>query len=327
MIAWLALAHAQDAVRLEAVRTTQEGAEPASLSFVMGVSGQLDAQLTCAGRSYRLSERVGADSTVTLTLDDLPRGTHSCSGSLRLEESDGSSGEMPLSLEFAMLDALELEVDKARLDLDARSLVVTGSRPLQRVEIEVFDDSGQAVGSGALSDAGASELSLEWSQPDVEVLKLVLTGTDVHGLTAALTLSPWSYAIPHEDVHFATGKSEITEGEEPKLDHAYAELTEVLEKYGDIVEVKLFVAGYTDTVGDRASNQGLSEARAKAIASWFRARGFEGYVAYQGFGEDGLAVDTPDETDEVRNRRALYLLAAEQPPAAGELPRANWRPL
>jgi len=323
----LPLALAQDAVPLEAVRTTQAGATPASLSFVLGVSGALDARLSCSGQAYAISERVRSGQTVTLSLDGLALGAHACSGSLRLEEADGSYGEMPLSLEVQVLDALTLTVDKADLDLDAQRISVAGSRPLTRVEVEVFDATGHAVGRGAVSDAGSTPLELEWSQPDAEILKLALTGTDQHGLTASLELSPWSYAIPHEDLHFATGSAAIAESEAHKLEAAYGELSEVLAKYGSIVDVKLFVAGYTDTVGDRAGNQGLSEARARAIAGWFRSRGFEGSVAYQGFGEDGLAVGTPDETDEVRNRRALYLLAADEPAVSGELPRAAWRPL
>ena len=82
-----------------------------------------------------------------------------------------------------------------------------------------------------------------------------------------------------------------------------------------------------DTVGDAASNQGLSERRARAIAAWFRQRGFRGAVWYQGFGEGVLAVGTPDETDEPANRRAIYVLAADKPPVSDVLPRQAWKRL
>jgi outer membrane protein OmpA-like peptidoglycan-associated protein len=71
----------------------------------------------------------------------------------------------------------------------------------------------------------------------------------------------------------------------------------------------------------------LSERRARAIAAWFRRRGFTGPVSYQGFGETALAVPTPDETDEAANRRALYILAANPPPVSEQLPARAWKPL
>ena len=40
-------------------------------------------------------------------------------------------------------------------------------------------------------------------------------------------------------------------------------------------------------------------------------------VAFQGFGETALRVQTPDETDEVKNRRADYILADDAPPTRG----------
>ena len=50
-------------------------------------------------------------------------------------------------------------------------------------------------------------------------------------------------------------------------------------------------------------------------------------VHYQGFGEDALAVQTPDETAEARNRRAVYVLAASAPAVQKALPRSAWRRL
>ena len=94
-----------------------------------------------------------------------------------------------------------------------------------------------------------------------------------------------------------------------------------------VLEIKLFIGGYTDTVSDRSYNQGLSERRAKSISNYFRAKGFSLPVYYQGFGEDALAVETDDSVDEIRNRRAIYLLAAWPPKQSANFPRANWRKL
>ena len=90
--------------------------------------------------------------------------------------------------------------------------------------------------------------------------------------------------------------------------------------------VNLYVAGYTDTVGDAASNLRLSTSRAKSIAVWFQAQGFDGHIYYQGFGEKVLAVPTADNVDEAQNRRSLYVVAAT-PPVSASFPGAQWTKL
>jgi outer membrane protein OmpA-like peptidoglycan-associated protein len=119
----------------------------------------------------------------------------------------------------------------------------------------------------------------------------------------------------------------IEETEKPKLDKAFATIMEKVEQYGEIVEIKLFIGGYTDTVDSRSYNQGLSERRARAIAGYFRERGFRMPIRYQGFGEDALALETNDEVDEIKNRRAVYLLAAWPPTRGKNFPRAAWKNL
>lgn len=74
-------------------------------------------------------------------------------------------------------------------------------------------------------------------------------------------------------------------------------------------------------------NQGLSDRRARSIAAYFRSQGFDKPIYFQGFGEDALAVETDDNVDEERNRRAIYLLAAWPPAQSANFPRGNWKPL
>ena len=91
-----------------------------------------------------------------------------------------------------------------------------------------------------------------------------------------------------------------------------------LQKYGELAEgVTLFVAGHTDTVGDAAANQVLSARRARAIARWFRSHGVKGAIRFAGFGESHLWVQTPDDADEPRNRRAEYIVAVDAPRIGG----------
>ncbi len=319
---------AQDALKLEAVRHAQVGLGVPSLTFLPGVAGTLDARLTCGTQAYTWAGAIRPGQPQTLELSGLREGGHTCRGSVTLAASDGTSGELPLSLDVWMHPPLKLQVDKQALDLEQRTMTLEGSRPIGRVEIEVLGEGGHRLGSGAVAGlAPETRVDVEWQQAPGEALKLQITAWDEHDLPGRLELSPWRYAIPHEDVVFETGQAEILPAEEPKLEHAWGELQGVLARYGDVVEVQLYVAGYTDTVGDKASNRTLSTRRAQAIARWFRDRGFEGPIHYQGFGEGVLAVATPDETDEAANRRAIYLLAADEPGPGPELPRSDWSKL
>ena len=86
------------------------------------------------------------------------------------------------------------------------------------------------------------------------------------------------------------------------------------------VSAQLYVVGYTDTVGDTADNQLLSDRRANAIATYFKDHGVWIAIHYAGLGEGALAVRTADNVGELRNRRALYLLGANQPAGGGQIP-------
>jgi hypothetical protein len=317
---------AQDAISLSAVRAAQVGFGAPSLTAHAAVDGEVSMRLACAGRSFDAAGRVRPGDSLSIELGGLPQGSHTCTGSLTLQADDGTSGEMPLSLSVDILPPLSLAVDREKLDLEGRFLTVRADRPLSRVKVEAIGVGGAALGQGEITGHGSPEVSLQWSG-EGEVVKLVLTAWDVDDLPGQLELVPWSYAIPHEDVVFASGADVVTAAETPKLEAAWTDLQAVLARYGSVVEVRLFVAGYTDTVGASGSNQALSERRARSIAAWFRQRGFSGPISYQGFGEDVLAVGTPDETDEAANRRAIYLLAAQAPPISPEVPRAAWRAL
>ena len=102
---------------------------------------------------------------------------------------------------------------------------------------------------------------------------------------------------------------------------------ELDDKYGDVVPVKLYIAGCTDTVGDQAHNRELSRKRARAIASWLKSQGYSNPIYYHGFGEGLLAVQTADGVDMPANRRALYLVGAQPPPAGSGIPSVSWSSL
>ena len=315
---------AQDALSLRAVRDVHHGFGSPELIVDARVDATLTGSLSCGGKRWPIDAQPKAGTSFHLKLEGLPKGRHTCTGTLEVRAADGSWGEMPLNLNVSVLDPLALEVLPDHLNLDEHTLRLSADRPVDRVTLMAYGAQGVQLGQGETTGEGQTEVSIEWQQIDGEVLKLELMVYEPTGLPTKLELWPWSYAIPHEDVVFASGSADITAGEEPKLESAWKELESTLQKYGDVVQVQLFVAGYTDTVGPPASNLELSRRRARSIAAWFRKRGFRHPVHYQGFGETVLARPTPDETPDPVNRRALYVLAAQPPPTSVHLPKSDW---
>ena len=82
-------------------------------------------------------------------------------------------------------------------------------------------------------------------------------------------------------------------------------LDEALRRSG----AELVVTGHTDTRGSLTSNDALSLRRAQQVREMYIERGFPpARIEAVGRGERELAVPTPDETDEPRNRRVVILV-------------------
>ena len=133
-------------------------------------------------------------------------------------------------------------------------------------------------------------------------------------LYTGVELTNWHVDIPHDDVAFASGKWDVSTEEAVKLEASFKLIQDAVEKYGSLAQIRLFVVGFTDTVGPTASNRTLSFNRARSIGAWFRKRGLRIPVLVEGLGEEALLVGTPDEQDEPKNRRALYVIAIDDPP-------------
>jgi outer membrane protein OmpA-like peptidoglycan-associated protein len=228
--------------------------------------------------------------------------------------------------------ALQVQVDKSKVDLKEHRLEVKMSLPAGKVKIEVYSDADAQLADEEhdfTGRAAGSPLVVTWSpSSDAPVGRIEVKAYDARGSWSGVELFPWYVPIPHEDVNFQTGSSEIQESEAPKLEAAYAKLEEVLAKdkaHGRMhASITLFIAGHTDTVGSASSNLKLSQDRARSIAAWFRKRGVRIPISYEGFGETSLAVSTADNVDEARNRRADYVLS-DGPPSYSAAFRPSWK--
>ena len=225
--------------------------------------------------------------------------------------------------------------DADHLDLDGHVLQFQMSRPAGSAELTAVGEDGQPLGTGSASydhPPPGTWLSVSWTQPaGTRVLKLQLRAVAADGLVTRVELIPWSVAIDHEDVNFATNSAAIEPAEEAKLDASLTRIGEVVKRSEKFVKMQLYVAGHTDTVGPATKNQKLSLARATAIGAYFKKHGLSIPVAVAGYGESVLKVQTPDETDNRANRRADYVLgpAGGTPPFRGPYQKvtAAWRAL
>ncbi len=202
---------------------------------------------------------------------------------------------------------------------------------LTNYEYKVIDDDGDVIASDTVTDgvSAGKKFTITWTSP-AAVFMIEVRGEDEFGRFVEDRRVPYSAEIPHTNVNFDSGKFSIKPGEMPKLDEAVAVAFHELDKLDRVNEAvnanltpQLYIVGYTDTVGNAGKNQKLSKSRAKAIANYFYDQGFWAEIFYSGMGERGLRVETDDNVDEVRNRRALYLIAFQKPGAGGQIP-GSW---
>lgn len=124
------------------------------------------------------------------------------------------------------------------------------------------------------------------------------------GPVSTATTAPPGVAAVSLTVNFATGSARLT----PQAEAVLEDLGRALAS-PQLTPFRFRVEGHTDTVGSRAMNQSLSEARAAAVRDHLvRRHGIApARLEAIGLGEQQPLVATPDETPEARNRRVQIL--------------------
>lgn len=326
-ILWSTMTAAQQSISLDVIHSVHAPKKPELVLTVHVPAHRIAVNLTCGQTTTEFSDAAHQGETIRIPIN-VPPGQHPCTGSLDAQFTDDTTGSMPLAFTVAVQAPIQLTVSATDLVLDRGRLQVHINRPIAQLDVDIFDDKGQRVAAASRGPAATSPVTIEWAPTAASVTRVKITATGPSGLSTALDLFPWRYAIPHEDVVFPSGSALIPPSEIHKLRAAQQEIDATLARFdgavlGFEIPMRLYVAGFTDTVGNRVTNQALSEARARAIARWFESNGFQRPILIQGFGERGLAVPTPDETDAPANRRAEYIIAAESPNTAS-LPSGAW---
>lgn len=116
------------------------------------------------------------------------------------------------------------------------------------------------------------------------------------------------------DIQFAFDSAELSPAAEDPLNRLAAFLREH-------PSYRLRIEGYTDSIGSKAYNQRLSEARAQAVADALIARGIAPErMAVVGYGEAEPVAPNSTEAGRARNRRVeLVILGAKSGPDTPEV--------
>jgi SH3 domain-containing YSC84-like protein 1 len=100
-----------------------------------------------------------------------------------------------------------------------------------------------------------------------------------------------------QNVHFATGKADITPDSE-------ATLSKVAQAMKDNPDWKIRVEGFTDSTGNKESNLKLSEERAESVATWLADHGVDrSRLTTKGYGEDRPVASNTTDAGRRKNRR------------------------
>lgn len=265
--------------------------------------------------------------TVTFELDP-PPGASSYETKIHATNTKGQEVTVDYDFEVTVTGELDIDLLRDQIDFDTGQVPIRINQPVDRIDIEVDDSDGRpAVRDQQSFDGQRGRLNVDW-EPAGDVGSVRLTIHYGDGAWYEYVIEPYWVEIPQQIINFETGSATIDDGEASKLKTTRDRIRDALDDAGEHrPNMQLYVAGYTDTVGDAAQNLRLSQRRARALARWFRDHGIDLPIYYQGFGQQALAVDTPDETEERRNRRAVYILGNAPPQTSEKLPGSDWTPL
>ncbi len=313
------------------VGVAEAGKAPPAISFsaslpLRGVS--LDVKRS-DGRAFRLAVGNLAPGRERRVAVRQEKGSFEYRATVRGQGPDGPIEPFDLTFSLTVGAVPRIAIRADDVDLENGRLIVRVTEPKGHIALEVWDKHGAPLDEVdvAYDAPPGSPLTVAWKQRPGQVAgRFALKAYDIAEFWSGIE-SVTFVDIPHEDVVFESGKWDILPTEEAKLLAPLKQIAVEIGKVAGVLPISLYVAGYTDTVGQPADNVELSRKRAAAIAAWFRKKGLKVPILHQGFGEAVLAVPTPDGTDEARNRRAVYVLTSTTPPASAGFPGGGWRRL
>lgn len=233
----------------------------------------------------------------------------------------------PSEIRFSAAVAADFDlfVEPEDVDLEAGTIAFRADGPVDKVRFWIYGEGGREIFRRELhmNLPSGRPKGLKFEPITEPVVQVKLVAYDAEEFTHELTFTPYVVEIPHDELAFEFGKADVQNSETPKLERTLVETRKALDKVGKSLKFRLYIAGYTDTVGGHDYNLDLSHRRAKTVAEWLKSHGLPIPVCSRGFGESVLAVQTPDETAEPANRISRYVLAA-QAPMGKDFPGGGW---
>ncbi len=252
-----------------------------------------------------------------------PAGNYNCQ--LNMQGKDSNGNVWKSNGNFQMNSAMHLGINTEILGLsaDINELTWHTTRPVVRASLVITAEDGTQI-DNIVQDLkpAQKDLKMTWKKSDKKPAIVELRVDDDQGSWSTNTIV--SISIPHEDVVFDTGKSNIRKDQENKLLATLDSINKVRDQY-DRVMMNLYITGYTDTVGSTESNDKLSRERAQSIAAWIKRHGLKVDTYYRGLGERVLFTKTADETPEESNRRVTYVLTNVMPSDFTDIPTGQWK--
>ena len=322
--AWFSTsAMAQEAYRYELVQNHSD-MQPAQMRMV-AVQTLVNVKIVVSNcgqkQIVQTFPRIQAGSSADFSWNQ-PAGLYQCTIDIVGSTESGGKIKSTVYHDFSSLAHLELNINLRELKPDLNNMVLHANRPIAEASLTISAEDGTLIDSVDRTFAPKKDVTVEWTPNDKQPALIDIKIGDGKGSTANYLVV--YFRIPHKDIVFDTAKSVIRKEQEPYLQESLDKINEILAKYSQVA-VDLYITGYTDTVGSIASNDKLSQERAKSIARWFRTHGLNISTYYRGAGERALAVQTPDETPNEQNRRAVYILS-NRPPAEDK-PLGKWNKL
>lgn len=219
----------------------------------------------------------------------------------------------------------DFKVHHASFDGTANQLRLVPDGDIESVHVVARGESGQKTieFERQVNARARSIVNLDFESSE-RVLDVDVTMRTTGGAHRSYRYTPWSFETESSGLNFETGSATIHNSDIQKLNTVYAEIQEAVERVGKHVDLKLYIGGYTDTVGSSSSNEVLSKRRAASIAQFMKTKGVSVPIYIQGFGERVLAVKTKDNVANANNRRAVFIVRANTPPRSDLFPSSRW---
>ena len=304
-------AYAQDAFRYELIQNHSDN-QPAQMRLV-AVQNLVNVKVVvsnCGPKQVVQSfPGIPAGQSVSFSWAQ-PAGLYQCTIDIVGKTEAGGKLQSKSYHDFASIAHLSLDVNLRELSPDLSQLTLHANRPISEASLTVSAEDGSLIDSVDHTFDAKRDVTVSWTPNEKRPALIDIKIGDGKGSTANYIVLYFS--IPHKDIVFDTAKSNIRPEQAPYLQDSLEKIQDILSKYSKVA-MDLYITGYTDTVGSVSSNDKLSQERAKSIARWFKSHGLNIPTYYRGVGERALAVQTPDETPNEQNRRAVYILSNRAP--------------